>query len=267
MLLMSASCYSTLLQKKVFCSIHCIQYVRHIKLNSRMAQIAIASTVAMILLAVSVHPAQCQQRGVTLPIAYNSTVFNMQICPSGADLAGIMADIRTLLQNEVIPALECRFNCQQAARPATSCSAIAQQQPQQPSGDYWVTNSSGAAVQVYCDLTEECCNGSLGATRVGNLNLSDPNQTCPEPWREYPGPRRVCVRERDSGSSSVFFPTNGAQYNRVCGRIIGYQYSILEAFNYANNNPSQITLETNGASNYVDGSSIRSHTGLPMHQH
>ena len=221
-----------------------------------MTRIAIASTVAMILLAVSVHPAQSQQRGVTLPIAYTSTVFNMQICPSGADLAGIMADIRTLLQNEVIPALECRFNGQEAACPATSCSAIAQQQPQQPSGDYWVTNSSGAAVQVYCDLTGECCNGSFGGTRVGNLNLSDPNQTCPEPWREYPGPRRVCEREMDSGSSSVFFPTNGAQYNRVCGRITGYQYGILEAFNYANDNPSQITLETNGASNYVDGVSI-----------
>jgi len=139
-----------------------------------MTRVAIASTVAMILLAVSVHPAQSQQCGVTLPIAYLSTVFNVQISPSGADLVGITADIRTLLQNEVIPALECGFNGQEAACPATSCSAIAQQQPQQPSGDYWVTNSSGAAVQVYCDLTGECCNGSLGRTRVGNLNLSDP---------------------------------------------------------------------------------------------
>ena len=80
-----------------------------------MARIAIASTVAMILLAVSVHPAQSQQRGVTLPIAYTSTVFSVQICPSGADLVGITADIRTLLQNEVIPL------------PDQSCSSLLQQ--------------------------------------------------------------------------------------------------------------------------------------------
>ena len=220
-----------------------------------MTHITIVST--MIFLAVSVHLAQSQQR-VTLPTAYPRTMFNMQICPANPELVGITADIRALLQNEVTPALECRFNGQEAACPATSCSAIAQQQPQKPSGDYLVTNSSGAVVQVYCDLTGECCNGSLGGTRVGNLNLSDPNQTCPEPWREYPGPRRVCGRERGNGSSSVFFPTNGAQYNCVCGRITGYQYGIPEAFNYAHNVPNRTTLETNGATNYmyVDGISI-----------
>ena len=214
------------------------------------------ATTATIVLAFTVYLAQSQQRNVTLPIVYPVTVVDTQTCPSGDDLAGIKADTNTLLRDEVIPTLGCRLNGQLAACPATSCRAIAQQQPQWPSGDYWVTNSSGAAVQVYCDLTGECCNGSLGGERVGNLNMSDPNQTCPEPWREYPGPRRLCGRERDNGSSSVFFPTNGAQYSRVCGRIIGYQYGILEAFNYAHLSPSQITLETNGASNYVDGISI-----------
>jgi len=52
-------------------------------------------------------------------------MFNMQICPSDTDLVGITADVRAVLQNEVIPALECRFNGQEAACPATSCSAIA----------------------------------------------------------------------------------------------------------------------------------------------
>ena len=42
----------------------------------------------------------------------------------------------------------------------------------------------------------------------------------------------------------------------VAGLLATMQYGILEAFNYANNNPSQITLETNGATNYVDGVSI-----------
>ena len=180
-------------------------------------------TATTIFLAVTVYPAaRAQQGNISLPIAYPATILDTQTCPSRDDLAGIAADINTLLRNEIIPALGCRLNGQEAACPASSCRAIAEQQPQWPSGDYWVTNSSGAAVQVYCDLTGECC-GDAGRTRVVKLNMSDPTQTCPEPWRTYQA-ARSCGRVRLNGSSSVFFPTNGIQYNRVCGRIIGYQY-------------------------------------------
>ena len=217
------------------------------------------------MLAVTVYPAESQQRNVTLPIVYPATVFDMQTCPSGDDLAGIQADINAVLRDEVIPALGCRLNGQDAACPATSCRSIAQQQPQWPSGDYWVTNSSGAAVQVYCDLTGECCNGSLGRTRVVKLNMSDPTQTCPEPWRLYQA-TSSCGRMTGSGSSFVFFPTNGIQYNRVCGRIIGYQYGTPEAFLSAVNNPNRISLETTGRLNYVDGISITyGNPGLRKH--
>ena len=164
-----------------------------------------------------------------LPIVYPATVFNTQTCPLGDDVAGIQAHINTVLRNETIFALGCRLNGQLAACPATSCRAIAQQQLQWPSGDYWVTNTSGAAVQVYCDLTGECCNGTPGAARIGYLNMSDPPQTCPEPWRLYQE-TRSCGRETTNGSSSVFFPTNGVQYSRVYGRIIGYQYGRPNAF-------------------------------------
>ena len=211
------------------------------------------ATTATIVLAVTVHPAHSQQRNVTLPIIYPVTVVDTQTCPSGDDLAGIQADTNAVLRDEVIPALGCRSNGQLAACPATSCRSIAQQQPQWPSGDYWVTNSSGAAVQVYCDLTGECCSGSLGRTQVVKLNMSDPTQTCPEPWRLYQA-TRSCGRMTGSGSSSVFFPTNGVQYSRVCGRIIGYQYGNPEAFLRAQSN--QVTLETSGRLNYVDGISI-----------
>ena len=61
---------------------------------------------------------------------------------------------------------------------------------------------------------------------------------------------------RLTGSSSVFFHTNGVQYSHVCGRIIGYQYGRPEAFNFAQNIQRRITLETNRAINYVDGISV-----------
>ena len=217
------------------------------------------ATVAIILVVTS-YLARSQQYCTAhmLPVGYPISVFGMQTCPSEDELGEIIANTNSLLQNEVIPALEGIFSGREAACPATSCRAIAEQQPQLPSGDYWVTNSSGAAVQVYCDLTGECCGDIPGGARIGYLNMSDPNQTCPEPWTEYQGPnlRRACGRVRLNGSSSVFFPTNGVQYSRVCGRIIGYQYGRPEALNFAQNIQRRITLETNRAINYVDGISV-----------
>ena len=218
-----------------------------------------SATTAVILLAVTVYPTHSQRRCATrmLPISYPATEFDTQSCPSEDDIAGIMADINTLLRDEVNPALEGTFTGQAASCPATSCRALAEQLPQLPSGEYWVTNSTGAAVQVYCDLTGECCGGTPGGARVGYLNMSDPNQTCPQPWREYQVSNftRACGRLLTDGSSSVFFPTDGVQYSLVCGRVIGYQYGTPEAFQYVQFGPL-ITLETNAALNYVDGVSI-----------
>jgi len=106
------------------------------------------ATTATISLAVIVYPAHSQQRNTSLPVAYPATILDTQTCSSGDDLAGITADISTLLQNEVIPALEGILSGREAACPATSCRAIAEQQPQLPSGDYWVTNSSGCSQKL-----------------------------------------------------------------------------------------------------------------------
>ena len=116
------------------------------------------ATVAIILVVTS-YLARSQQYCTAhmLPVGYPISVFGMQTCPSEDELGEIIANTNSLLQNEVIPALEGILSGREAACPATSCRAIAEQQPQLPSGDYWVTNSSGAAVQVYCDLTGECC--------------------------------------------------------------------------------------------------------------
>ncbi len=67
--------------------------------------------------------------------------------------------------------------------PASSCSDIPQDRP---SGEYWIaTNSTSSPVQVYCDLnrTSCSCNTTGGWTRVANLDMTDPNQNCPEGLR------------------------------------------------------------------------------------
>ena len=75
------------------------------------------------------------------------------------------------------------------------------------------------------------CGGS-GWRRVAYLNMSNPSQQCPFPWRLITTPHRTCGKP-SSGCYGVTYPTGGTQYNQVCGRIIGYQSGHTDSFNGA----------------------------------
>ena len=62
----------------------------------------------------------------------------------------------------------------------------------------------------------------------------------------------------NAGCSQITYPTYGAQYQRVCGRITGYQQGTTDAFNNYYLHNSSIT------SAYVDGVSI-THGSLKHH--
>ena len=117
--------------------------------------------------------------------------------------------------------------------PADSCQQIIENQPDLLSGNYWIRNSNGTAVQVYCDMTRRCCNETTGAwTRVANLDMTDPNQQCPPEWTLITSPVRTCGRTSNGSCicDSVTFPANGATYSRVCGRVRAYQVGGPDAF-------------------------------------
>ena len=61
--------------------------------------------------------------------------------------------------------------------------------------------------------------------QVAHLNMSDPSQQCPSTWREYnTNGVRACRRpDTTTGSCPATFYATSRQYNRVCGRAIGYQ--------------------------------------------
>lgn len=85
-------------------------------------------------------------------------------------------------------------------------------------------------------VTEYSCDGTTGWRRVAYLNMSDPSQQCPSVWQEVTNPHRVCRRTSIStgeipSCDGVTYTTGSEQYNRVCGRIIGYQLGIPYAFN------------------------------------
>jgi hypothetical protein len=114
----------------------------------------------------------------------------------------------------------------------SSCAEIAGQNESFTPGLYWIRNGNDSAVEVYC--------GAEGRTRVAFLNMSDPAEVCPRPWEEIivTDAVRSCVRNfTGSGCQSVYYGTNGMEYNKVCGKIIGYQYGNVGAFKryYQNN--------------------------------
>ena len=73
-------------------------------------------------------------------------------------------------------------------------------------------------------------------TRVAYLNMSDPTQSCPPAWRDRSADGfRVCGRPAGSNYQchGTIYSTSGRIYNRVCGRVIGYQFGHTDAFHFS----------------------------------
>ena len=138
------------------------------------------------------------------------------------------------------------------------------------SGYYHVRNSiTGDSVLKYCDMNRtSCCTGREGGwMRVANIDMTDPNQQCPqglELWTHPLNPsfsRRLCDRTSRSwitdrndypSCNSTIFPVNGVRYSRVCGKIKAFQFSGVNAFNWYAIHGSQTTIDVP----YVDGISL-----------
>ena len=132
--------------------------------------------------------------------------------------------------------------------PASSCQEISQ-----PSGYYWMRNLTGHSVQVYCEIDVIRCGSTGGWARIAYTNMAIPTHRCPDTWREITTPRRACgsVTSDRPGCSSALFSTQGLNYTRMHGRLIGYQYGSTSAFG-ASVNAANITVD----GPYLDGVSI-----------
>ena len=144
--------------------------------------------------------------------------------------------------------------------PAASCSQVFQLNSFSLSGHYWIRSSRGSAVRVYCDFNRQCgCDGPSGWTRVGYLNMSNPDHVCPRNWVTISSPVRTCGLGQASGCQSVYFSTFDLIYRRVCGRITAYQYGTPDALDYIINHGSDIN------SAHLDGISLTHSRGSQRH--
>ena len=110
-----------------------------------------------------------------------------------------------------------------ARNPAPSCKVIKALQPNQASGLYAIRNLIGPVSDQYCNMDLVGCGRVGGWMRVANLDMTQPNQTCPPGFRTiHASGKRLCGRPGPAGFVSIRFPTN-VPYNRISGRVIAYQ--------------------------------------------
>lgn len=113
---------------------------------------------------------------------------------------------------------------------------------------------AAAGMPVTYNIPE--CGGS-GWRRVAFLNMTDPNQTCPEGWHLYEQQTlRACGRQPINTASceSVQISSNGYIYTEVCGRIYGYPRITPDAGSIFHGPPLTAGNEINEP--YIDGISI-----------
>ena len=227
--------------------------------QSMMAALSVVITCA-VLLSISARFATSSHIEGALPLRYPAKTIpgRAETCPPAEQTRDtrneINAEVSALVRAEVVPLLLSPCNtgiCRQ--NPAHSCLQIASDNSSALSGLYWVENSDGSAVQVFCDMNRHCCNSTGGWVRVANLNMTDPDQDCPEDFTFIPQPRSCGKRNR--GCVSTIFETRSIQYSKVCGRILAYQEGEPDAFKpYATafNRSRFLTLEDQ----YLDGVSV-----------
>ena len=109
---------------------------------------------------------------------------------------------------------------------------------------------------VHSDYPPCCSEGGTGWVRVAYYNMSNTSHNCPENLVLYETPKRSCGQGLHfEGCLSTSFSV-GRSYNKVCGRITGYQYGPTTAFYQSSNNIDSRYI--NGVS-LTYGSSPRRH--------
>ena len=107
-----------------------------------------------------------------------------------------------------------------------------------PAGDRLQTARDEVSSEVSTLLQERICNGTFGWTRVAYVDMTNAEDQCPEGLQEFNiSGQRVCGRGANVGAeiqtcASTGFPTNGMQYDEVCGRVVAFQVGSPSAFGF-----------------------------------
>lgn len=115
-----------------------------------------------------------------------------------------------------------------------------------------ISTNISVLLRTSIDVSQYCGGGTW--TQIVYINMTDASQQCPGTFREYSSPVRTCGRRTGPAScDSATFSVNGAQYSRICGRVIAYQVGSPSAFwPFLNNRSGGTSID----GYYLDGISI-----------
>ena len=137
------------------------------------------------------------------------------------------------------------------SNPGKSCADIYQinKATRGVSNDYWVNTTTGIH-QVYCDMELECGGYKGGWMRIADYDTGR-GDDCPSGWNKITANGiAVCRSPSDrAGCYPTTFSVQNVGFNKICGKIKGYQKGSPDAFNPWSSFPSL----DNG---YVDGISV-----------
>ena len=112
---------------------------------------------------------------------------------------------------------------------ATSCDQIAELRPEATSGRYWIQEDTGPT-RVYCAMEMASCGEGVWM-QVANVNMTETSSKCPVGLEKLTSPKSLCRKTVNVGCSSAKFSTHNVPFTKVCGRVIGYQFNSVDAFN------------------------------------
>ena len=204
----------------------------------------------------------CEQFGTPQPVTITTTITKTVHTPSKAISSSLLspspppAPSQPPSSSPHTKPTVCTLG-QSEDNPAPSCAHILDCNPSAPSQNYWIYTCEGDDVSrlMYCHMGRDKC-GVRGVMRVVNINMTNPEETCPSPLTLYTAnEKRLCGSTNPSGQtcSSVTFPTFNYQYSYVCGRAVGFSYHHPCAFYYTKHGRS-LSRTLDGA--YVSGLSI-----------
>ena len=137
------------------------------------------------------------------------------------------------------------------SNPGKSCADIYQinKVTRGVSSDYWVNSTAGIRL-VYCDMELECGGYKGGWMRIADYDTSR-GDNCPSGWNKIiVNDIAVCQSpDNSAGCYPTTFSVQQIGFNKICGKIQGYQKGTPDAFNVSSSFPS---LDNR----YVDGISI-----------
>ena len=118
------------------------------------------------------------------------------------------------------------------SNPGKSCGDIYQinKATRGVSRDYWVNTTTGIH-QVYCDMELECGGHKGGWMRIGDYDTIR-GDDCPSGWsKTNANGIAVCRSSNDSaGCYPTTFSVQHVGFNKICGKIKGYQKGSTDAF-------------------------------------